>query len=487
VTDGAASVSSLVQELAPIFDARRVAIVGASNTPGKWGYSLMERPLKSGFPGEVIPVHPREAQVMGLRAYPSVLAIPGPVDLAVLTVPAPAAVEVMRQCAEKGIRGAVVISAGFAESGPDGERRQAELVRTARAAGIRFVGPNCNGMWSATAGLSLFSPQAPQPGPIAFISQSGAFGGALLNAAAQRGYGVSRFVSSGNQADLNDADYLEYLAADPHTRVIAFYIEGLREGRRFLAAARRTAAHKPIVVYKAGRNDVGARAVRSHTGSLMIPDALFDAACRQFGILRVGESSQLFDAAAALADAPLPAGPRVAVVAMTGGQCVVTSDTCVELGLEVPELDAAVQARLRPLLADHAPAPRNPVDLAGDFHDVALFADLAEALAGVPYIDALIVSAPTAGMGTVLSPAAAARLRQTAERLAAIPAHCGKPLVAVGVQRVSPGAVAEVFRAQHIPCYDTPEDAARALDALVRYAAIRRVAASADRRGPSPG
>lgn len=465
---------NLLEELDPIFNARTVAVIGASNTPGKWGYSLMERPLKSGFPGEVIPVNPREPQVLGQRAYPSVLAIPQPVDLAVLTVPAAVAPEVLRQCGAKGIRGAVVISAGFAESGPDGERRQAELLQVAREAGIRFVGPNCNGMWSASARLSLFSPQPPQPGHIAFISQSGAFGASMLSAAAERGYGVSRFVSSGNQADLNDADYLEYLAADPETRVIAFYIEGLREGRRFLAAARRAAAHKPVVVYKAGRNEVGRRAVRSHTGSLMIADEVFDAACRQFGLLRVRESSHLFDAAAALADAPLPAGRRVAVMAMTGGQCVVTSDTCAALGLEVPELDAAVQARLRPLLADHAPAPRNPVDLAGDFRDVALFADLAEELAAVSYIDGLIVSTPSAGMGAPMSPAMTERLRQTAERMASIPATWGKPVVVVGLQRASAGMVPEVFREHRIPCYETPEDAARAMDALVRYAAIRR-------------
>lgn len=285
---------------------------------------------------------------------------------------------------------------------------------------------------------------------------------------------MSRFVSSGNQADLNDADYLEYLADDPETKVIAFYIEGLREGRRFLAAARHVAVHKPVVVYKAGRNHVGARAVRSHTGSLMIDDAVFDAACRQFGLLRVRESTHLFDAAAALVDAPLPAGPRIAIVAMTGGQCVVTSDTCAQLGLEIPELDSAVQARLRPMLAAHAPAPRNPVDLAGDFRDVALFAELGEALADVPYIDGLIVSAPTAGMGTPLSPALADRLRQTAERVAAIPRATNKPVVVVGLKRAAEGVVAEVFRNNDIPCYDAPEDAARAMDALVQYAAIRQ-------------
>lgn len=181
--------SELLRQLDPIFNPKRVAVVGASNAPGKWGYSLMERPLKSAFPGEVIPVNPREPEVQGHTAYPSVLAIPGAVDLAVLTVPAETATEVLRQCAEKGIRGAVIITAGFGEGGPDGEALQAELLRVARETGIRFVGPNCNGMWSASARLSLFSNRAPRAGHIAFISQSGAFGGALLSAADERGYG----------------------------------------------------------------------------------------------------------------------------------------------------------------------------------------------------------------------------------------------------------------------------------------------------------
>ncbi|MDA1061305.1 MAG: CoA-binding protein [Chloroflexi bacterium] len=459
---------TLHEQLRPLFDARTVAIVGASNTPGKWGHMLMERPIKGGFTGTVIPVHPRETEVMGLRAYPSVLAIPEPVDLAVLTVPATAAAQVLRECGQKGIRAAVVISAGFAESGPEGELRQAELLRVAQDAGIRFVGPNCNGMWSASAGLSLHSPKAPMSGPIAFVSQSGAFGGSLIEAASRQGYGVSRFVSTGNQADLNDADYLEYLGDDPETDVIACYIEGLRDARRFLETARRVVARKPVLVYKAGRNAVGARAVHSHTASLMMPDDVFDAACRQFGLLRVHEAMHLFAVAAALADAPLPRGPRVAVMSMTGGQCVVTADNCAQLGMEVPELDGATQSRLAAMLADHAPTPRNPVDLAGDFRDVALFADVAELLADLPYIDALIVAGPGGGSATD------ERVRATAERMARIPARTGKPLVAVGVRRMADGVVPEVFRAHHVPCYETPEESARAMHGLVRYAQIRR-------------
>ena len=456
----------LREQLRPLFDPRSVAVIGASNTRGKWGNMMMERPLKGGFPGPVYPVHPTADEVMGHRAYPSVLDIPEPVDLAVVTVPAAAAPGVLRECGARGIRAAVVISAGFAESGEGGPERQADLVAAAREAGIRFVGPNCNGMWSASAKLTLHSPTAPRAGRIAFISQSGAFGGSLIEAASRQGYGVSRFVSTGNQADLNDADYLEYLHADPETDVIALYIEGLKEPRRFLETARRVAADKPVLVYKAGRNPVGARAVHSHTASLMAPDDVFDGACRQFGLIRVHEAMHLFTLASALSEAPLPRGPRVAVMSMTGGQCVVTSDSCAHLGLDVPALDAATRERLVPMLAPHAPEPTNPVDLAGDFRDVRLFADVADVLAGLPYIDGLILSGP-GGAG------AAERVRATAERMATIPARTGKPVVGVGLRRMADEISSRVFREHGVPCYETPEDAARAMHALARYSAIR--------------
>ena len=457
----------LQAQLRPLFDPRSVAVVGATNTVGKWGNMMMERPLKGGFPGPVYPVHPSADEVMGQRAYRSVLDIPEDIDLAVLTVPAPVTAQVLRECGAKGIRAAVVISAGFSESGPEGEQRQADIVSAAREAGIRFVGPNCNGMWSASSGLSLHSPKAPAKGRIAFISQSGAFGGSLIEAASRQGYGVSRFVSTGNQADLNDADYLEYLRDDPETDVIALYIEGLKDPRRFLETARRVVATKPVLVYKAGRNPVGARAVHSHTASLMVPDEVFDAACKQFGLIRVHEAMHLFTLASALSEAPLPDGHRVAVMSMTGGQCVVTSDSCAYMGLDVPVLDEETQQRLIPMLAPHAPAPRNPVDLAGDFRDVRLFSQVADILADLPYIDGLIVSGPGGAGGDE-------RTRATAERMATIPARTGKPVVGVGMRRMDDEVSSRVFREHAVPSYETPEESARAMHALATYAAIRR-------------
>lgn len=465
----------IVSQLDPIFRARSVAIIGASNNPTKWGYSLVERPLRSGFGGPLYPINPREREVLGVPAYPSIAQVPGPVDLAVFTMPAAAVPAALEECLAHQVRGAVVISAGFAEAGPQGRALQEELVRVARRGGIRFVGPNCNGIWSSAAGLSLFSSSAPKPGPFAFVSQSGAFGGQLAQMAMAKGYGLSKFISSGNQADLNDADYLEYLAEDPDTKVIVLYVEGLREPRRFLETAREVVRHKPIVVYKAGRTPVGGRAVLGHTGSLMMAEAVFEALCQQVGLIRAYESSHPFDMAEALASCPLPKGRRVGIIAMTGGQCVITSDFCAYLGLEVPELDAQTQGRLREILAPHAPPPRNPVDIAGDFRTPLTFARLAEELARLNYIDTIIISPPSGGLARdpAASGAALSPLREAAERIAAIPSQYGKPVIVAGNLRQGQEALVEPFRQAGIPSYATPEECARAVYALVRYAEVR--------------
>ncbi len=297
------------EQLDPIFRPRSVAVVGASNSPDRWGYHTMDSVLNwSQFRGEVYPVNPKDEFVYGLKAYKNVTDVPGPVDLAVIVVNAAQVVEVFRQCAKKGVGGAVIITAGFAEVGPEGAKLQEELAEISRASGIRFVGPNCNGMWTSAARLNLCFWDLVKPGPTAFISQSGTMGDYLFEVSQAKGYGFSKIVSSGNQASLDVCDYLEYLADDDDTRTVALYLEGLTDGRRFLEAARKVTARKPLLAYKVGRTEAGARAAATHTASLTGSTQLFDAACRQAGVQVCDHMLEMFDFADALAHQPLPRG-----------------------------------------------------------------------------------------------------------------------------------------------------------------------------------
>ena len=463
---------TIAEQLYPIFKARSIAVIGASNTPPKWGYSIMDRLVNGGFEGSIFPVNPRESRIMHLPSYPDVASIPETIDLAVFAIPAHLVPDAMQEAIASNIRSDLVISAGFAESGDEGILLQDRLTSIVRSAGIRMIGPNCNGMWSADAKVSLSSAKPIKPGSIAFVSQSGAFGGMLVSQAEEKGYGLSKFVSSGNQADLSEADYINYLAQDASTKVIALYMEGVRDGRKFMEAARAAVRKKPVIIYKPGSSEIGTRAVQSHTGSLMMPDSLFDNLCQQIGIIRAKETSHLFDMAEALANAPLPPSRGVGIISMTGGQCVVSSDTCAQLGLDVPEIDKATPDYLpQNVLAAHAPTPRNPIDIAGDFRTPLTFAEIAEAIAPLPSIGILLISPPSqrSGAGSEIS-------AEAARRIAAIPHRFGKPVLGLGMSPISnpkPGSVAEIFQLAGIPGYQRPEDTARAAYALVKYASIK--------------
>ena len=281
---------TIKEQLDPIFKPESIAFIGASNSPAKWGFRVFDRPLRTGYRGRVYPVNPREDRIRMLPAFRSVLDIPGHVDLAVITVPAPQVPDVMRECVRKGVKGAVLITAGFAEIGREGKVLEDEVVRIAREGGIRFVGPNGMGIWSAAGMLNMCFEQSPLSGPIAFVSQSGTFGGSLSEIAGTKGYGLSKFISIGNQADLTAADYLEYLADDDDTRVVVFYMEGFKDGSRFFDLAKEVVKKKPIVIFKAGRTAPGTRATQSHTASLAGSDEIFDALCRQVGLIRTQEA-----------------------------------------------------------------------------------------------------------------------------------------------------------------------------------------------------
>lgn len=463
----------IVEQLDAIFKARSIAVIGASNTPPKWGYRMVHRPATSGYHGTIYPVNPREKVVDGLRAYSSIAEIPDDIDLAVFAIPAAAVPQAMAECVTKGVKGAVLITAGFAETGAEGKMLQDEVVKVAQKGGIRFVGPNGMGIWSSANRLNLSFDEAPGKGSIAFVSQSGTFGGLLAQIATAKGYGLSKFISIGNQADLKAADYLEYLAEDDDTRAIVFYMEGFQDGRRFYDVAREAVKTKPVVIYKAGRSEAAARATISHTSSLIGSDEIFEALCQQVGLIRAYEATHPFDMAEALVSQPLPRGGRVAIIG-SGGQGVVTSDACGCLGLEVPEFDKKTKTSLKKALPPHAPVPSNPVDFAAAARTALDEARVADAIARVDYIDGIITNAPQYRLGMGSEGDQARIAIEGAELLAGIPGKYGKPVITLRWRYGGNDMLRDILKGAGIPSYDTPEQCARAMYALARYAQIRR-------------
>lgn len=464
---------SIKKELDSIFKPQSVAVIGASNNRKRWGYGTLRDILKGGYRGKLYPIHPKDKVIQGLTAYPSVLDVPGEIDLVVFVVNAAQTVKAMRECAEKGVKGAVIITAGFAEIGGEGAKMQDEVVSIAREAGIRFVGPNCLGTYSSAVSFNCAFYRTPKPGPIAFISQSGTMGEYLLEIGLAKGYGFSKFVSSGNQADLNVCDYLEYLGDDPDTKTIVLYLEGVKDGRRFLEVARKVTAKKPIVMYKAGRTSAGARAALSHTASLAGNNDIFEAACAQSGVIRAEEVLGAFDIAEIMAHQPLPKGNRVAIVSGGGGFCVTVADACASHGLEVPELDADTQKRLLSLFHPYSPQPKNPVDMIARKGPIT-HAEVIEILAELDYIDAFIIMPPWGGFHKDTPIEVMKELIDSAERIAQIPIKYGKPIVCAAGRDFSGRPVYEILKKGEIPFYEGPDMCALALQGLFEYAQAKK-------------
>lgn len=446
-------------DLKPFFAPKGVALVGASATPGKLGYGVLQNLIGHGYRAPVYPVHPTHTAILGLPCYADVTAVPDPVDLAVILIPAPAVPTALAACGRRGIRAAIVLSGGFAESGPEGIARQEALVITARRFGMRLLGPNCVGVLAAHSGFNAtFIGRMPPRGAIALISQSGAVGGALIDWACGQGVGLSYFVSLGNRADVSEAELLAYLAHDRHTAVIVLYLEGLDDGRRFLEVARAVGRRKPIVVLKAGATEAGARAVASHTASLAGTDAVYRAALRQAGLLQADTTADLFGIALGLAYQPPPAGPRVAILTNAGGPGAIAADAVARRGLVVappsPEAAARLRAALGPL-----PQLANPFDLLGAA-STPEYETAARLLLAEPEYDALLaVLVPNTandpvGVADGLARAAAAQ-----------PAAGRKPVFVCYMGDVSLRAGRRRLHRHRLPAYAFPEDAATALAA----------------------
>ncbi|GLW66730.1 GNAT family N-acetyltransferase [Actinomadura rubrobrunea] len=437
-----------------------VAVIGAGRDPRTVGHRILRNLLDGGYRGAVYPVNPHTDSILGVPAYPTVSEIPGGVCLAVVATPASSVLKVARHCAEQGVQALVVVSAGFAETGEEGARREAELLAICRESGMRLVGPNCLGVVNTAENLNAsFLPAMPARGRLAVMSQSGAVGVALLEQAGATGLGVSSFVSVGNKADISGNDLLQYWEDDPTTSVIAMYLESFGNPRKFAALARRIGARKPIVVLKSGRSAAGGRAVRSHTAAAATSDIAVDALLRRAGVVRVETVRDMLDTARLLAHQPLPRGRRVAVVGNSGGPGVLAADACATHGLEVPELAEATRRALRETLGPAA-AVANPVDLTADGGAERL----AEALRTVlrdPGVDAVIaVYTPPFGSGAAASKAAIAAAARDAD----------KPVLACVVGEdslIDDGSV-------QVPAYAYPEQAVTALRHAVDQAEWRR-------------
>jgi acetyl coenzyme A synthetase (ADP forming)-like protein len=440
----------------PFFEPRVIAVVGANREPGRIGSEVLRNLRDSGFTGTLVPVHPGTSAIGGLQAYPRVIDIPSDVDLAIIVVPAAQVPSVVDDCIAKGVKALVVISAGFGEMGEPGKALEAQLVEKIRAAGVRLIGPNCMGIINTDPAFRVnatFSPVYPPAGRIAFSTQSGALGLAILDYVTRLNIGISTFASIGNKADVSGNDLLQYWAEDPATDVILLYLESFGNPRKFAEIARRVGRVKPIVAVKAGHSGAGARAASSHTGARATSDVLVETMLREAGVIRSRTLEELFDVATVLANQPVPGGRRVAIVTNAGGPAILAADACEANGLSVPILGETTQQRLRALLPAAA-SVGNPVDMLAAATPQQYRSAL-ELVAADPGVDSLIaIFIPPLVTDT---DAVAAAIRGAAAKMS-------KPILAtfLGSRGLQPTL-------SPVPSFAFPESAATALAHVTRY------------------
>ncbi|MFH1857478.1 MAG: acetate--CoA ligase family protein [Candidatus Omnitrophota bacterium] len=448
-----------------LFSPKSVAVIGASRREETVGHAVFKNLMTGGYKGAFYPVNPKAADILGVRCYPSILEIPDPVDLAVLIVPPAASIAALKEGIQKGIKGAIVISAGFKEVGPEGAAFEKELASLAREHNLPVLGPNCLGLINTDPAVSMnasFSRSTPRHGNIAFLSQSGALCTAILDYAKGENIGFSKFISFGNKAVLGELDILKYLQHDSQTDVILMYIEDLSYGTAFIEVVREItgeAAHpKPILAIKAGRTVQGAKAARSHTGSLMWPDEVYDAIFTQAGVLRVESIRQMFNLAVPFANQPLPKGNRVAIVANAGGPAVMATDACVRRGLQLAEFEPATIEILRKGLPPTANL-YNPVDVIGDAqHDRYAYA--LDAVVKDPNVDCIIV---------ILTPQAMTDIEDIAKVVIGFNGKTDKTITASFMGAVDVAAGVYILQTNRVPHFRFPEEAAGALQTMVEY------------------
>ena len=442
-----------------LFAPQSVAVIGATEKAGSVGRNILRNLITSPFGGTVFPIHPSRPSVLGIKAYANIAAVPEAAELAVIATPAPTVPGIIKECAQAGVRGAIIISAGFRETGPEGVELEQQVLAEARRARMRIIGPNCFGVMMPLSGMNAtFSTETARPGSVGFVSQSGALCAAVLDWSLRETVGFSAFVSVGSMLDVGWGDLIYYLGDDPRTSCIMMYMESIGDARSFLSAAREVAMTKPIIVIKAGRTEAAARAAASHTGSLTGSDEVLHAAFRRCGVLRVNTISDLFHMAEVLAKQPRPRGPRLAIVTNAGGPGVLASDFLMAEGGELAELSAETIAALDQFLSPHW-SHANPVDTIGDA-DATRYVKAVETVGKDPNCDAVLA---------ILVPQGMAEPGEAAEKLKSGATGWSKPLLASWMGGTSADLGESILSRAHIPCFPFPETAIRMFNYMWRY------------------
>jgi len=438
-------------------DPRGIAVIGASREEGKLGHAVLKSVIDSRYHGQIYPINPKADVILGHKAYPSVLECPGPVDLAVVLIPSRFVPAVMGECGEKHVKGVIVISAGFREIGAEGMRLEQRVLEVARRYGTRLVGPNCLGYLDTVTPMNLsFAPLMPRPGRLAFMSQSGAIASSILDVAELRRLGLSRFVSLGNKADLNETDFLAGWGEDDKTDVIMAYVEDIKNGRRFMSVAREVTKHKPVIAIKSGSTSAGTRAVSSHTGALAGSEGAYTAAFRQCGVIRARTIEDLFDFSEAFIRQPLIRDDGVCVITNAGGPGVMAADAVEHAGLKLsglsPETMTALKAKLPP-----AASALNPVDVLGDALPER-YASALELVLQDTSVNAVLV---------ILTPQIVTLPVETAEMVADIAQKSTTPIFACWIGGELTRPASDLLTSRGIPAYPEPERAVRSIRAML--------------------
>jgi len=463
-----------MHSLIPLFRPASIAVIGASEVPGKAAERRTRSLIQGGFPGKVFLINPARDTLFGRKAYPSILDIGEEVDLVMIVVAPKLIPQAVADSVKMRAKGIVIITAGLGETGPEGRRVEAEILRIAREGGARIIGPNCSGLFSAAGRMNLLGVPPIRKGPLAVVAQSGNIIDSITHYADMRGVGLSHVISAGNAIGVRFDEYVDYLGQDEDTRAILMYMEGIRDGDRLVQVARQVSKHKPVIILKVGRSGAGARAAASHTGSLAADDAVVDAAFRQAGIVRVFNVDEMFDVALSFANMPLPGGNRVAIVSEGGGDNSVAADNAETCGLEVPVLPQQTQERIRPHLLAGMPAS-NPIDYGGTAEEnPEVISRVVEVLMQDDAVDAVFMTGFFGGFKEIIAPHVGALEEKTSRELGRLMRQYGKP-IAVHTSFADTGFPSmKILSENGVLLTPSSERAAKCLSHMARFAERRK-------------